>query len=361
MAQPATQNDARTEPVWDTSGDPVRPQNHWFGLHFKDVSFFTLDRLIARRNISPEKRQSIRRVFLLVLIKAALESPYPPNEPDGLTINESTNMLEDVSRDQEWIHALKYSELSAVDELAKTFSIGVGFDLSKALREIRLADARIKVDPRSYLRLAPDPAARGTVLDRSPQCFDEAIERATTWTYVSESFWPVNSGMKVHVYTESADDIKDALRRVWPVLESRGLAAKVGSAKYPYEYPANDYQRMQASKGITIYFPERGRAQDDADLIVAAMQGYRHADACVALDVPLGNGVCYRFDRTYDPGCDFYPGDKVPYRDAIDPWDEETEYPILLAPSPWRIARLLENNARVVERVPGTHSIHTIQ
>ncbi len=106
------------------------------------------------------------------------------------------------------------------------------------------------------------------------------------------------SGYKVHVYCDTLDDVLEAWKRVGPLVGERKLYAKLAT-----EHHLATAGERQRHKGVTIYFPHRATAQQDARAIVQAMEGFGHSEAIIG-DAYMKNGVSWRFELALDPGRD---------------------------------------------------------
>ncbi|MGC8460220.1 MAG: hypothetical protein ACP5OR_00035 [Candidatus Dormibacteria bacterium] len=106
------------------------------------------------------------------------------------------------------------------------------------------------------------------------------------------------SGYKVHVYCDTLEDVMDAWKRLSPIVRERKLYAKLAT-----NHHLTTASERQRHKGVTVYFPHRETAQQDARAIVQAMEGYHH-DAAISGDSYMKNGVSWRFELSSDPGKD---------------------------------------------------------
>jgi DNA polymerase III epsilon subunit-like protein len=102
------------------------------------------------------------------------------------------------------------------------------------------------------------------------------------------------SGHKLHISTESSEEVREALARILPILEAdKAMGFKLGTEAF-FKY--TQYDHPQKGKGVTIYLPRVATLDDDIDKIVQAMAGWRGKDRGIDGDTMIGNGVGRRYE-----------------------------------------------------------------
>ena len=118
---------------------------------------------------------------------------------------------------------------------------------------------------------------------------------ATSWLQLLGA--PQHSGHKLHVAAGNLAEVRDALRRIAPVLLRAGLGVAVARRE--------DVLWDTHGLGLTISLPRRATIHRDVSLVAAALAGYQPSVAKLAGETQLAPGLFHRFEFGWDPGIDF--------------------------------------------------------
>ena len=102
------------------------------------------------------------------------------------------------------------------------------------------------------------------------------------------------SGHKVHISSESTDEIKEVLQRLLPILDAdEAMTFKLATEDF-FTRTAGDH--AQKGKGVTIYLPRVQTVEEDIAKIVGAMEGWKGSGRSIEGDEMLANGVGRRYE-----------------------------------------------------------------